>query len=226
MVEINSVKLTINKNLEFNYDVKFAPSTCYWLIGESGSGKTTFIDFLKNNFKKSKRFSLQKRNKYRGSYFVNGELINNYSKVDFVIMEQSNAFLEKLSIKSNLPKIVSQQMDILEKLNILEKFNDGTTMEKLSGGERRRLAFARMLLSINEKTKFIILDEPFNDLPDKDVSNMIALLEKITNKNVVVIFVSHNNNQSEVFLKEMAKNGFSIDKIKMEDRNLIKNGQK
>lgn len=224
MIKLDNVELTISNRLKYQYNIEMFTGTCYRLIGESGAGKTTFIDFLKNNYKPINKFVFWRKNqnnRYIGKFYIDNKLIKQNDNVHFVITEQSNSFLEKLNIMKNLPKIAQKRYDLFEKLNIKDLHNKKIQLEKLSGGERRRLAFLRMLLSVDEKTKIIILDEPFNDLPDADVNNMISILDELKRKDLIIIFVTHNESYAKSFLDEIKKIEYEVKKLKLKDGKLI-----
>lgn len=66
----------------------------------------------------------------------------------------------------------------------------------VSGGERKKIAIARMLLQLDRK-EIIILDETFANL-DSDTSKELLyhILDRAKNK--IIFIVSHNNSIMEV----------------------------
>jgi ABC-type bacteriocin/lantibiotic exporter with double-glycine peptidase domain len=64
----------------------------------------------------------------------------------------------------------------------------GNNGNKISGGQKQRLAIARALI---RKPEILILDEPDKNLDDKSV---IDILNYIKQMKITTIVISHNNN--------------------------------
>ncbi|MEK5442250.1 excinuclease ABC subunit UvrA [Fredinandcohnia sp. FSL W7-1320] len=65
----------------------------------------------------------------------------------------------------------------------------GQPLNTLSGGESQRLKLAK---EINKKGNIYILDEPTTGLHLSDVSNILAIIEKLVEKGNTVIVIEHN----------------------------------
>lgn len=140
------------------------------IMAPSGWGKTTLLRIL---------LSLDKD--------YDGELSDNEGRS--VILFQENRLVEDISALSNLRALGK---DRKECLSILSELGLGDMAEKkvreLSGGEKRRLAIARMLLVEGER---YFLDEPFSGLDD-DTRERTASLIREGLKGKTVVLVSHN----------------------------------
>ncbi|WP_238389125.1 ATP-binding cassette domain-containing protein [Bacillus pumilus] len=142
-------------------------SGLYALHGESGSGKTTFINIIaliqKPSAGKMALFN-------QPIDFTNQEQIDNYRKKIAYFFQDLN-LIGSLTVRENLHVIslINEQEisnERLEeqatKLKMSEKLD--VTVSNLSGGERQRAAFLKIMLF---EYSLILLDEPTNNL-DKD----------------------------------------------------------
>ncbi|AEX84704.1 ABC transporter [Marinitoga sp. 1135] len=84
----------------------------------------------------------------------------------------------------NKEKIIT---DILSEFGILELKNQ--IADSLSGGEKRRLEFARTLLM---KPKFILLDEPFVGIDPITVKDIQKIIKSLSKRGLGVIVTDHN----------------------------------
>ncbi|KAF2956370.1 LPS export ABC transporter ATP-binding protein [Marinitoga sp. 38H-ov] len=77
--------------------------------------------------------------------------------------------------------------DILEEFGIYDLKDQ--IADSLSGGEKRRLEFARTLLT---NPKFILLDEPFVGIDPITVKDIQKIIKSLSAKNLGVIVTDHN----------------------------------
>jgi len=172
-------------------------STVMGIIGESGSGKTTFINIL-----------LGFLNPSSGNIFVDSKDIHlNVSKWHNIISYvPQDVFLLNKSIKENVAfgvesrNIDNQKIKKILKICQLEKFVSSKSKEldfvigdkgnKMSGGQRQRLAIARALYTDPE---VLFLDETTSSL---DLDNEAKILNSIKNnyKNLTIIISTHRIN--------------------------------
>lgn len=153
----------IFKNASFNiYNGKKVA-----LIGPNGSGKTTLINMIlkKDGISVSKNVKI------------------GYFSQSMDILDDSKTILENIMDKSIHDENFSRL--ILARLLIRgdKVYNN---LSVLSGGERVKLSFAKMIL---EDINFLILDEPTNYL---DISSLDVIEEILKNYNGSILFVSHD----------------------------------
>lgn len=145
----------------FNLEISEGEVTC--ILGSSGVGKTTLIDHIASK--------VQWENKRAAVVF------------------QEPRLFEHLTVLENLKLIGYNEKeiaDVLEKIG-LEK-NVHSYPNKLSGGEKQRVNFARAFLS---DCDVLLLDEPFFSLDVKLKLRLITLLIK-EKPNKTIVFVTHD----------------------------------
>ena len=153
------------------------PSTgLFVIIGESGSGKSTFINCLCGIEKmdKGEIYFLNKKiknfEKFRNKYI--GNIYQSYNLISF------------FNVKDNV-SLLGEQKD-LNLFNINKFIN--TKINVLSGGENQRIGISRAL---NSKKRIILCDEPTGSLDKNNAQEVMKILKDISKTNLVII-VSHN----------------------------------
>ena len=157
-------------------------------IGESGSGKTTFLKCLAG---------LEKINS--GSIELNGKILNddttfvnpNLRKTGFVFQDYPLFphinVLENITI--NLEKSFFSKLDYILQLtnlkDLCERFPD-----QLSGGEQQRVCLARALI---REPDLLLLDEPFSNLDSSIKFTIQQEIHKIIKQTkTTTILVTHD----------------------------------
>lgn len=122
------------------------------------------------------------------------------------IMQQGGQVFRELSVFENL-KIAFGQVknkeyenelrNIIPLLSSSEKELKSRTADKLSGGQRHQLALA---MTLAQRPRLLILDEPSAGLSPKSVEKMYEILETVRQKlNVTVILIEQNINKAIQF---------------------------
>jgi peptide/nickel transport system ATP-binding protein len=173
------------------------------ISGQSGSGKSTLAKILagifpqssgliQKNFKKDWSKSLSKP--IQILFQNDGELINPFRKVEDVLNE---AYEIKLKRKKNYSLEID---DIFSRFNLNQqlKAHKGS---QLSGGEKQRIALARIIIA---EPEILILDEPFSS---QDVESQLSILNLINklkeDLNLTIICISHDINILKLFSDEL-----------------------
>lgn len=164
-----------------------------FLIGESGSGKSSIVDML---------LRLQQPNS--GEILLISENIENYDKASWrqkIGYVSQDVLLFNKSIRENIldgKHDASEQeiYDVLKRANAYDFVNSlpnrldtivGDRGVKLSGGQRQRLSLARAII---RDVDFLILDEATSAM-DSKLENMIIDEIKLNFKNKTVLFITH-----------------------------------
>ena len=161
----------------------FADTGFYLLYGESGSGKTTFLNILAGLLPYD-----------RGSITINGHTFNSVvdhteARLDFDYITQDPFFVDFLTVTDNARLITE---DIKQVEAALARFGLSDTANQypstLSGGERQRLAMARAWLS---GKKVLFLDEPTASLDEENKKAIFDLLNELK-RDTLIICSSHD----------------------------------
>lgn len=165
--------------------------------GESGSGKTTFLNIISGlesiddgellwdgavieKQSSSKLAALRARQ--MGLVFQAYYLLPELNVLDNVIL--ATRLIQTLDAKDR-----DRARDLLIRVGLKDRMN--FSVEKLSGGERQRVAIARALMN---RPRLILADEPTGNLDEKTGDSVIELLLKIAKEEGrSLILVTHNS---------------------------------
>ena len=161
---------------DFNYT--FARYEKLGIVGDNGVGKTTFIKLLLDIVKPD------------SGYFDIGETVKfaHYSQEGMEFDEGKRVIDAVRDVAEYIYFDEKHHYTAMAWLNhfLFTPQDQQKYIAKLSGGERRRLYLAMVLMT---KPNFLILDEPTNDL---DISTLEILEEYLSQFNGCVIIVSHD----------------------------------
>ena len=189
-LQIDQKKILENVNFELKEgDLKF-------LIGKTGTGKTTFINSIFGNLeiKNSDKFEvlgfdLKNLNEKEipnlrrkiGFVFQDFKLLNDrsiYDNLEFVLKATGNNNLKEIDEK------IQRVLKLVGINNSLDKFPN-----ELSGGEQQRVAIARSILNNPE---LIIADEPTGNLDPETGLEIIELFERLNKFGTSIIIATHD----------------------------------
>lgn len=157
-------------------------------LGLNGAGKSTTISIMCGH-----------QSKDSGQIFIDGiDLDKHLDKVksELGVVFQFSALDKVLSVKDNLQSraslygLTKAQFD--QRLNELDQLLNikcllKRTFGKLSGGEKRRVDFARALLN---KPKILILDEPTTGLDPQTRKTVWSVIDKLRKDNQITVFLT------------------------------------
>ena len=179
IVELHNISKELGgKQLIRNFDYTFKKGERLGIIGKNGTGKSTFLNMLTGNLKPdSGKIVIGETVKF-GYYTQKGIEIKPGQKVIEVIRE----FGDYIPLKKGR-QISAEQL--LERF-LFDRKKQYDYVEKLSGGEKKRLYLCTVLI---QNPNFLILDEPTNDL---DVLTLNVLENFLLDFPGCVIVVSHD----------------------------------
>jgi len=161
-----------------NFNYTFTRYEKLGIVGNNGTGKTTFIKMLTGEITPdSGNFNIGETVRF-GHYSQQGLLFDDNMKVIDVVRN----IAEYITMDNDKTMNVSQFLNYF--LFTPDKQHD--YVSKLSGGEKRRLYLCTILM---RNPNFLILDEPTNDL---DIITLNILEEYLIDFKGCVIVVSHD----------------------------------
>ncbi|WP_242133279.1 ABC-F family ATP-binding cassette domain-containing protein [Aestuariivivens marinum] len=179
IIEFHNVsKAFKDKTILNRFDYTFKKGERVGIIGKNGTGKTTFLNILTQVAKPDSGKVVKGDTVKFGYYTQNGISIKPEQKVIDVIRE----FGDYIPLKKGR-QISAQQL--LERF-LFSRKKQYDFVEKLSGGERKRLYLCTVLI---QNPNFLILDEPTNDL---DIVTLNVLEEFLLDFPGCIIVVSHD----------------------------------
>ena len=184
-----------------NLNLKLLKGNYYAIVGESGTGKTTFLNILSGL-----------NDDFEGEFLVDGQKfeiidLKNFWKCISYVPQESAIFngsiaenvalsdLKKLDIDKVLFSL--EQADFgankLKESNLDVSTLVGTGGQRLSGGQKQRIAIARALYN---QPSILILDEATSALDEKSESVVLTNIKESQDK--IIISVAHRKSAIEI----------------------------
>ncbi|QIW59552.1 ATP-binding cassette domain-containing protein [Lactococcus raffinolactis] len=157
------------------------------IVGNNGTGKSTLLNLISGDLTPDS-----------GSVEIGETIKIGYFSQQIRGLDESKRVINFLQeVADNAQTSSGESISVV---NLLEQFlfprtTHGTLIEKLSGGEKKRLYLLKILL---QQPNVLLLDEPTNDL---DIATLTVLENFIQHYQGVVITVSHDR----YFLDKVAK---------------------
>ena len=184
----NGAPALTNLNLDID-DGEFV-----FVVGASGSGKSTFIKLLLKELNPTegtitvddvKLSKLRSRSvaKYRrkiGVVFQDFRLLQDRDVYSNIAFAQRVIGVAPREIKKNVSKVLAL-------VGLSEKYRSNPN--ELSGGEQQRVALARAIVN---KPQILLADEPTGNLDPENSWEIMKLLDKVNRQGTTVIVVTHN----------------------------------
>ena len=205
-------------------NIEVFPGKVLALIGPNGAGKSTILKILSGDIKPTS-----------GVVKYNDINISNIPFVDRAhirgVMSQSQTIAFDFSVleiiemgwlhsdhdyyTSFYPDVLKQIIEDCELQHLVDrKFNT------LSGGEQKRVHFARVLLQLwipagDIYPRFMLLDEPLANLDIYHELKMLEIIKRHLSKNIGVLLILHDLNTASKFADNI---------VLMKNGTIVKNG--
>ena len=206
MLAAKSIKYSYNSNNTFEFpDFCLESTEDLLIIGDSGVGKTTFLNILGGlllpqsgsitlngtNYSDLNSKDLDKfRGKNIGIIFQSPYFVNNLNLMDNLLF---SLFLSKNHKDKNVVIEILNQVGLKDK--IYSKPND------LSQGEKQRASIA---LALVKKPNLILADEPTSSLDDNNCDLVVSLLKEQSQLNKCkLIIITHDARLKKHFKNSM-----------------------
>lgn len=177
-IELENIsKFYGNRKLISDYSYIFLKNDRIGIIGPNGCGKTTLLKII-NGIVRPDSGTIEIGQTIRIGYFSQE---NEYMDASMKVIDYVKEVGEYVTTSDG--KITASQM--LERF-LFDGAMQWSKIEKLSGGEKRRLYLMRVLMSA---PNVLILDEPTNDL---DIQTLTILEDYLDHFDGIIITVSHD----------------------------------
>lgn len=191
-----------DKQILNGISAQFNPGQFNMILGPNGSGKSTFLKVFSGEIQK-----------YDGNIFYDDKKIALYKKEELAtyraVMSQQPELsfplmVEEVVMMGRYPhftfnpnkKDTSICNQVMERMN-LTSFKERNYLT-LSGGEKQRVQYARVLAQVWEKPakgcRYLFLDEPLNSLDINYQHEFLQIAKEFTNNDTVLVAVMHDIN--------------------------------
>ena len=196
MIKIEGVSKTYGNGAPAlnNLNLDIDDGEFVFVVGASGSGKSTFIKLLLKELNptegtitvddvKLSRLRSRSVAKYRrkiGVVFQDFRLLQDRDVYSNIAFAQRVIGVAPREIKKNVSKVLAL-------VGLSEKYRSNPN--ELSGGEQQRVALARAIVN---KPQILLADEPTGNLDPENSWEIMKLLDKVNRQGTTVIVVTHN----------------------------------
>lgn len=178
--------------------IALRPGRIHALLGENGAGKSTLINLLSGTLVPDS-----------GEIVVGGKAVTRFSpaearKAGIAVVQQELSLMQELSIAENIglgayPRrfglidykvLNAKAAEVCDLVGLTEPLE--TLVGDLSLGRRQLVEIAKALF---RKPKVLILDEPTSSLSAHEAGILSALMMRLRDEGVALLFISHRLNE-------------------------------
>ena len=222
-VRCESIDINLNKReILKNISIEVKENEILSIIGPNGAGKSTLLKSLAGDI-----------NPIKGNIFYDEKNINNINIQERAFTRSVMSQLQPIAFDFSVKEIVemgwvdrgeskyADQFDdavneVIHKCGVKDLIN--RNFNTLSGGEQRRIHFARTLLQLwrpsnSDDPKYLFLDEPTANLDLTYEIKLLNIVKEIAQEGAGVMLVLHDLNLAAKFSDKVAilKSGSIID---------------
>ncbi len=164
-----------------NISMEIFDGEIFCIVGESGSGKTTLVKLIAGLHKPS-----------NGTIKYEPELINSKHSIQILFQNSDELLNPRRKVIDVLRDVKTSDQFLKSTMNELKISEDllDKQCSNISGGERQRVALARILLT---QPKVLILDEPFSAQDFESKENFMTFLDyKNMHSEMTLIVITHD----------------------------------
>lgn len=171
---------TTDRVLFSNVNLQLDKGKWYVLNGASGTGKSTLFKLL-----------LQQLEPLKGKILIDGINMAQYNTDKLFSYLRQQGYMFDTSIKENILLGKDESDNFKEIINQLD-IDLNNTINDLSGGEKQKIAIARLLVNPNP---IILLDESFSSI---DIASSKVILDNLSKlEDTMVIIITHRMQELE-----------------------------
>ena len=203
MLRAEKISFSVGKKqILKNVSASFLPGEFNMILGPNGSGKSSFLKIFSGEI-----------NRFQGTVLYDNKKIKELRKEELakkraVMSQQADLgfplLVEEVVMMGRYPhftfnpnkKDVTICNEVIERMNLVE-FKERNYLT-LSGGEKQRVQFARVLAQVWEKPadgyRYLVLDEPLNSLDISYQHEFLQAAVELIKDHTVLIAVMHDIN--------------------------------
>lgn len=179
ILELEHINLTLGQHtLVKDFSYVFKKKDRIGVVGKNGIGKSSFLNVLTGKLKPNGGEVIPGVTTKFGYFTQDAMNLNNNNRV----IEEVKSIAEFITLSDGSQVSASKFLDNF----LFPPEKQYTYVEKLSGGEKKRLQLLKMLVT---NPNFLILDEPTNDF---DIDTLNVLEDFLENFTGCLLLVSHD----------------------------------
>ncbi|HQS06912.1 MAG: phosphonate ABC transporter ATP-binding protein [Sphingobacteriales bacterium 17-39-43] len=209
VIKLEAVDVYQQKHLVLsNVNLHINPGEFVFLIGQTGSGKSSLLKIIYGDLHISNGnglvagFDLKKLTEKDIPFLRRklGIVFQDFQLLTDRTIEQNLEFVMKATGWKDQKLISERILDVLEKVGLRSKIKK--MPHELSGGEQQRVVIARALLNDPE---LILADEPTGNLDPETSEEIVMLLKQISQSGTAVLMASHDYHIIRTFPSRIIK---------------------
>ena len=182
VLELKNIECLKGKRKVIDIDeITFCENEVVAIIGENGSGKTTFSEVVAGLVKS------------KGEMYLKGKRLRKKRRTEksYIVMQDVNRQLFCATVKEELKlgiKDKKSEVDSIMEEMLIKEFEDRHP-SSLSGGQKQRVAICS---AISAKKEIVFFDEPTSGLDYEGMKNFEKLIEKNKGNHLITMIITHD----------------------------------
>ena len=176
-IELDNISMSFEKTLFYPFQYHFKKHDRIGILGQNGCGKSTLLNIIAGITQPTS-----------GKVIIGDTIKFGYFKQGYEDMNMHQRVIDYIKETASVLNTSDGQLSAKQMCEKFLFYSDlqYTPIERLSGGERRRLYLLKILM---EAPNVLLLDEPTNDL---DITTLQILEDYLDTFEGIVITVSHD----------------------------------